>query len=87
MCSIGRTSFVASSDHFEKIITSRSNQLSALFIGLNESSHQELFNQSFFFEKFKYFKSYNGKTKILKRRPFFKTSFLRHHAITTNSQN
>ena len=47
-----RTNFVASSKHFEKIIASRSKQLSALFIGLNESSHQERFNQSIFFEKF-----------------------------------
>ena len=56
-----RTNFVASSKHFEKIINSPSNQLSALFIGLNESSHQELFNQSFFFGKFEIFQKLSWK--------------------------
>ena len=58
---VTRTNFVASSKHFEKIINSPSNQLSALFIGLNESSHQELFNQSIFFEKFQIFQKLSWK--------------------------
>ena len=56
-----RTSFVASSKHFEKIINSRSNRNKLLFIGLNESSHQELFNQSIFFEKFQIFQKLSWK--------------------------
>ena len=57
-----RTNFVALSKHFEKIITSPSKQLlSALFIDLNESSHQELFNQSIYFEKFKMFQKLSWK--------------------------
>ena len=70
----------------KKLLTSPSKQLSALFIGLNESSHQELFNQSFFLKNSKSFKSYHEKTKILKNAPFWKTSFLRHHVITSNRQ-
>ena len=51
-----RTNLVASSKHFEKIIASRSNQNKLLFIGLNESSHQERFNQSILSEKFQIFR-------------------------------
>ena len=51
-----RTNFVASSKHFEKINSLPFLQLTSFFIGLNESSHQELSNQSFFFEKFQIFR-------------------------------
>ena len=40
--------FVASSKHSEKIICTPSNLNKVILIGLNESSHQELFNQSLF---------------------------------------
>ena len=46
---LARTSFVASSTHFEKIIRAASLQLKCSFIGLNESSRCRRFNQSFFF--------------------------------------
>ena len=66
-----RTKFLYSSKSFEKNLRAASRQLSALFIGLSESSQSELSNHVFFFNS-KYFKSYHGKTKILKCCPFFK---------------
>ena len=56
-----RTNFVASSKHFEKIIASPFKQLSALFIGLNESSQSELSNRVFFFFKFEIFQKLSWK--------------------------
>ena len=41
-----------------------------LFYWLNESSRHGRFNRVFFLKNSKYLKSYNGKTKILKKRPF-----------------
>ena len=49
---LSRTNLVISSSDLRKIIRARSNQNKLLFIGLNESSHQEMFNQSICFEKF-----------------------------------
>ena len=56
-----RTSLVISSSDLRKIIRARSNQNKLLFIGLNESSHQELFNQSICFEKFQIFQKLSWK--------------------------
>ena len=50
-----RTNLVISSSDLRKIIRARSNQNKLFFIGLNKSSHQELFNQSICFEKFQIF--------------------------------
>ena len=67
-----RTNLHALSQDFEKIITSSSLQLRCFFIGLNESSHRAGFSKlDFFFKISNYFKSYHGKTKILKFCPFF----------------
>ena len=77
-----RTNLTILTRGLRKIIREPSNQNKQLFMGLNESSHQELFNQSIFFLNSKYFKSYHGKTKILKiypliqKVPYFVTMLL-----------
>ena len=77
----------ALSKDFEKIITSPSLQLRCFLIGLNESVCQALLNRVFFLKNSKYFKSYHGKTRILKFCPFFENLFFCHHAITSNKKN
>ena len=47
-----RTKFLYSSKVLEKILRAATNQLSALFIGLNESSHHALSKTVLLFQKF-----------------------------------
>ena len=58
---LGRTNLVILSSDLRKIIRARSNQNKLLFIGLNESSDQELFNQSICFGKFEIFQKLSWK--------------------------